>query len=559
MPEAAGREKVSNKDRFKERPQALEMSSGPIRTPFRKRHRLLFWLGISFCVIAAVLIVAFEVLLHRAEPILKARVVQTLSTRFKSRVELKSFDVSLLRGIEVSGKDLAIYPYNLETSNPAFSVESFSFRTALTNLLRSPMKIGHVDVKGMRINLPPKSERKQMPGMGGQSGDNGKIKILVGEIRSTDAVLTLETDKPGKVPLQFKINNLVLRSVGGGKPLEFTAMLVNPKPIGNIRSSGTFGPWNSDDPGQTAVSGNYSFRNADLNTLKGIGGILSSTGHYQGVLDKIVVDGQTDTPDFEVDISGHKVPLHTDFHAIVDGTNGDTYLQPVVAHFLHSSLTARGSVVRTPGIPGHHIYLDVSMDHANIQDLLQLAVHTDPPVMTGQIKMHTGMEIPPGNEDVAQKLKLKGNFRIVNTYFTNQKVQSKVDELSLRSQGKVDLAKEEAKDPRTANVSSKMEGDFVLNDGKLSVSNLNYDLPGAKIKLNGVYTLDGNTFDFFGTASLKATVSKIVGGWKGMLLTPIDPFFKKNGAGTEVPIKITGTRSEPHFGLNLFHKDEKKQ
>jgi hypothetical protein len=45
-------------------------------------------------------------------------------------------------------------------------------------------------------------------------------------------------------------------------------------------------------------------------------------------------------------------------------------------------------------------------------------------------------------------------------------------------------------------------------------------------------------------------------GWKSILLRPVDPFFSKHGAGTEVPIKITGTRSEPKFGLDFKHKDK---
>jgi hypothetical protein len=40
-------------------------------------------------------------------------------------------------------------------------------------------------------------------------------------------------------------------------------------------------------------------------------------------------------------------------------------------------------------------------------------------------------------------------------------------------------------------------------------------------------------------------------GWKSILLKPADPFFSKHGHGTEVPIKITGTRSAPHFGLDF--------
>jgi hypothetical protein len=45
-------------------------------------------------------------------------------------------------------------------------------------------------------------------------------------------------------------------------------------------------------------------------------------------------------------------------------------------------------------------------------------------------------------------------------------------------------------------------------------------------------------------------------GWKSVLLKPIDPLFKKDGAGTEIPFKVTGTRSEPHFGLDFHQKSE---
>jgi hypothetical protein len=94
----------------------------------------------------------------------------------------------------------------------------------------------------------------------------------------TDTVLTLGTDKPGKLPLRFVIQSLSLRSIGAGKPMDFTAVLTNPKPVGQIESRGYFGPWNADQPGATAVGGTYSFHDADLGTIKGIGGILSSQG-----------------------------------------------------------------------------------------------------------------------------------------------------------------------------------------------------------------------------------------------------------------------------------------
>ena len=74
-------------------------------------------MGIGALVVAVVAVATFEILLSRAEPILRARLLQSLSARFHSRVELGPFDVSLLRGFEVSGKDLAIYPYNIESTH----------------------------------------------------------------------------------------------------------------------------------------------------------------------------------------------------------------------------------------------------------------------------------------------------------------------------------------------------------------------------------------------------------------------------------------------------------
>jgi hypothetical protein len=100
-----------------------------------------------------------------------------------------------------------------------------------------------------------------------------------------------------------------------------------------------------------------------------------------------------------------------------------------------------------------------------------------------------------------------------------------------------------------------MVGQFVLVSGKLSFSKLDYSLPGADVKLAGEYTLDGDRFEFEGKMRTDAKVSQMVASkWKSILLKPVDPFFKKNGAGAEIPVKISGTKSAPKFGLDLGHK-----
>ena len=78
--------------------------------------------------------------------------------------------------------------------------------------------------------------------------------------------------------------------------MKFEAELTNAKPPGEIRSSGTFGPWDRAEPGGTPVSGKYTFRDADLSVFKGIAGKLSSDGNYKGALGHIDVAGTADVP-----------------------------------------------------------------------------------------------------------------------------------------------------------------------------------------------------------------------------------------------------------------------
>jgi AsmA-like C-terminal region len=511
------------------------------------------WAG-GIALVLIVVLGAASIAISRAEPILRVAVIETLSTRFKSKVELDAFHVSLLKGLQVSGDGLRIFgdtdPNNHEPGiQPIINVAEFQFRMGIRAFLRTPMRVDTVYVRGLQLNLPPREHRDEMNRM---APKEGKIKIVVDRFVCDNAQLIINTLKPGKLPLEFDIESLKMTTIGPGLPLHFDANLTNPKPVGNVLSSGSFGPWQADSPRDTPVSGTYSFNHADLGTIKGIGGILSSTGKYAGILDKIVVDGTTDTPDFRVATSGRKVPLHTDFHAIVDGTSGDTYLQPVKAKLLTTWLTANGSVVRTKDPQGHHVELDVVIEKGKIEDLLKLAVHTDPPIMTGAVRLKTKFDLPPGEPDVANRLKLSGNFEVSGAHFTNDKIQGKIDALSMRSQGKPKLAQDNIPD----NVNSDLTGTFDLDDGLISFSQLDFRIPGTRVDLTGTYSLDGNQFDFHGKARMDAKLSQMVTGWKSILLKPADPFFSKNGAGTEIPVKITGTKSEPHFGTDFGRKDD---
>jgi hypothetical protein len=550
--------------------------SGGTMPWWRKR-----WVSVTAGTVAVVLLGLFataEYVLHNMGPIVRKRVIETLSARFHAPVELDDLQISLLHGVEVQGRGLRV-PYGaaahapsgpqggaaqgspMQTAEgqlkPLISADSFTFHTTFKGLWRTPTHIGVIHLDGLELHLPPGPDRGKMLGMNnGEPADplhpktHAKIAFSAIEIVATNVKLVLETDKPNKVPLEFDINKLRLLDVDSDLPMKYEAHLINPKPVGEINAHGHFGPWNADNPRETPVDGDYSFDHADLNSIKGLGGTLSSTGHYQGVLDRITIDGTTDTPDFSLDISGHPVPLKTVFHAYVDGTTGDTTLDPVNGKLRNSDILASGKIENIKG-QGHDISLDAVLTHARMEDVLDLGVKTRPALMRGSLTMKTHIHIPPGKERVAAKLELSNaSMKIQSVVFQNTKWQDKIDGLSMRAQGKPEDAKNASQD-KVAEVNSQMSLDFKLGHGQIYVDNLDYEIPGAHVLMNGVYSMDGKLFEFKGHVRTDAKPSQMVTGWKSILLMPVDKFVKKNGAGMELPIAVSGTQDDVHFGLAM--------
>ena len=539
------------------------------RAGFWCRHRALQWaLGVLLLVLAG-LGVATMIGLHRAEPILRAAIVNRLEERFHARVELDSFHVSLVGGLWAEGKGLRIWPpaqvegvtvpgaTAASAPGPLIRLQQFRFHAPLRYTPGQPVKISVVELKGLDIDVPPKTHftHKPAPEHAEEHG-TPLLRFDVESINCDDARLTLETDKPGKLPLEFDIAHIKLTGSTADGAMQFDAKLTNPKPAGTILTTGTVGPWKVDDPGETPLSGSYRFEHADLGVFKGIAGILQSTGRYEGVLRDLVVDGQTDTPDFRLTSFGTVVPLHTEFHAHVDGTNGDTWLEPVNATLGKSHFTAEGKVVRvppgtaskgaaTPG--GHEIALNVKIEGGRMEDFLRLTSKSGTPLLTGTLVLKATLEIPPGSARVEERLKLKGSFTLEDAQFTSVKIQNEVGELSLRGQGRP----KEARQGEGADVRSAMQSDFTMADAVITLPDLKYTVPGAEIGLKGTYGVEGGLLNFTGTAKTQATVSEMVGGWKGALLKPADRYFKKDGMGTVVPIHVTGTREDPKFGVDL--------
>ena len=512
-----------------------------------KTRRRSKWL-IGGGVVLAIVLVAAIVVAARLGPGLRGSVVDAIAQRFESEVELKSFSVSFLPNVRATGQGLILRHHGRTDVPPLISIGKFTIETGPIGLLTTPKRIRRVRLDGLRI-IAPKGRHSQTGHADSTKTNKSAVSpFVIEEIVADGTVLQILPKKAGKDPLTFDLYRLTLKNAGKDRPMSYRATLKNAKPPGLIEATGEFGPWQSDEPTETPVSGTYTFRNADLSVFKGISGKLYSEGKFQGQLGHIEADGFTDTPDFALDISGHPVHLKNQYHAIIDGGDGDTLLQPVNGQFLHSSVQARGGVTGTAGVKGKTVALDATVSTSRLEDMLYLAMKSNRPFMTGVVNVRTKIEIPPGHRDVVDKLILKGQFDVSNAQFVKLSIQEKVQTLSRRAKGETDDSESDG------DIVSNLRGNFQLKDGVMEFTQLTFGVPGALIQLRGTYGLRSEEVDFHGTARMEAKLSEMTTGFKSFLLKAIDPFFKKNKAGAVIPIKITGTRKQPAFGLDIIGK-----
>ena len=513
------------------------------------------------------LVIVFAAMFTAAVPLssdtLRHRIVAYLSDKLDSEVELGDLHLRAFPRLRVEGADLRIRRRGMTDYPPLISIKTFHVDASIMGLYRK--HIDHVRLDGLDINIPPSQARdKQKLESEGQKAEGtagpdreptpeeqrrDPLKsggMIIDRTDTNDARLIILPFEKDKQPKIWAIHNLHMRELGSLEPWPFKATLTNGVPPGEIEVNGKFGPWRRDEPGDTPLGGAFVFAKADLSVFKGIAGTLSSHGYFAGTLAKLQANGETTTPDFTIAVGGHPFPLYVQYQALIDGTNGDTRLNVIDAWFLSSYLHATGAVLDAPkGQHGRTVSLDVAMDKSRIEDIMKMAVKAASPPMVGALKLNTKFLLPPGENDVVDRLRLDGQFAIMKAHFTNYDVQGKIEELSKRGRGKTAETTKER-------VASDFRGRFKLGGGRLMIPAVSFDVPGARVELAGQYALKPETLDFKGQLLLDAKISQTMTGWKSVLLKAVDPLFKrKDGSGSAIPIKIGGSRSAPAFGLDV--------
>ena len=266
-----------------------------------KRRSLWPRILIGIAAVLAILGIAAHLVMKRAEPNARRRVVEWLEAKFDSEVQLGNLDLDIFPRPQVTGRNLKLHWKRRTDIPPMIDIDEFHARLAWTDLALPDWHIDLVTLKNFHLNIPPREQKAfNEPPKEKKAPSGAATSIVVDQIVADRMILRMMPREANKEPKEFDLYKLRLREAGAGRPMKYETLMKNYKPPGLINSSGEFGPWMQENPGETPLRGDYTFSDADLGVFKGIAGILSSVGNFEGVLSRINVQGTTETPDFRL-------------------------------------------------------------------------------------------------------------------------------------------------------------------------------------------------------------------------------------------------------------------
>jgi len=472
-------------------------------------------------------------------PFSSQKVTQSVQESWPGKIAVQSFRRTYFPHPGCVLENVALTRGSDSSTPPLVAIQRVTIQANYHDLLLRPGYISRIILEGLKISVPAEQNTSASQQM------SSKSSTRIGEVSTKDAALEVARKDDG--PLKFEIHQLSLKSISDSSPMSYDLAMRNAEPPGEIRTHGKLGPWDRQHMSDIPLSGTYTFDDADLGVFEGIGGTLAGKGDFHGVLGRIDTQGTTDTPKFEVTRSHHPIALKAKFNATVDGMSGDTVLHSVDGAFLKTPLHIEGSVTGKSGQPGKTTSLNVTVRNGRIDDVLWLFVKESKAPMEGPTSFRAHVIWPSGRQPFLKRVVLQGDFEIEHAQWTKPERQMSVNMLSKKASGK-------KKDPETPNVTADLNGSVLLSNEIAKFHDTFFKVPGAEAILHGTYNLEDTKIDFHGDLKTEASLSDESSGVKAVLLKPLDPLFKKKHAGAVVPVEMTGTYHDPHFGVSLQPK-----
>jgi hypothetical protein len=441
---------------------------------------------------------------------------------------------------------------------PLGSINSVIVQGTWGDLFLLRKQVRQVDITGLHIVLPPAGSRENREDFPpGSSASFIGPDAAVGQLCIHDSVLDILSSHGDRYT--FPIRMLTIYNLQKGSKLSYSVDMRIPKPGGHIFATGTFGPLNPADLGQTPLTGDFTFAEVNLHDIGDIGGKLASTGRFQGVLGHIVADARSYTPNFAVG-EGKPTPVAISAHCTVNGVNGDVVLEDVDAKTLSTSIHVQGGIVGSPKV----IDVDIDVPSGRAQDILRPFLSGEPPV-AGNVGLHSHAHLDPDGNGAPflDRLHVKGYFDVPAERMTDANLEKKLSAFSARAQsakpGKYEALAEPQSPGKDASIAvgdvvSSLKGPARIEKGIITTQGLSFQIPGAAVIFHGSFDLNDDAVHLVGDMRMQADISHAATGFKSVLLKPLIPFFKKKNAGASIPIAVTGQPGSYKVGSDIFDK-----
>jgi hypothetical protein len=501
-----------------------------------KQRRVILWIAV--CIIAACggLLLAAYIFAPALKNAIRGGSEEMLRAQFGAEVRFQSFEVTFLPRVHVQAHGMFV---GNDTAHPLIQATAVDAQSGML-----PWHIRTLVLEGLSLQIPTTGGRRPAA-LVTTSGIDETISI--DEIVSEHTRVEMLPSAKGPTPLRFELAHLRVKNFHPGHAADFSAILVNSEPRADIDADGRLGPWNGPDPSLTPLQGMYTMASCDLATLPGLKGILSSQGRFQGVLRNIEIAGDANVAQFSLSVSGRPEPLHASLQAMVDASDSSLSIEHMNGTLQSSPLVASGAVHNVQNDRLRDIALDISVERGRLEDIVPLVVKSQTSPISGALRWRGKLEILPGAGDILTRLRLDGDFATPDARFSSLDLRERLRNASRKAEG-------HPNNKASGSSISSIQGHVRLDNGAAQFSDLAFDLEGASARLQGSYQLASERLDLHGDVWIDAKLSQTASGPKALLLKVAEPFFRSKGGGSRIPIKITGTRSDPQFALDLGAK-----
>ena len=216
----------------------------------RSHKAVVVLVSAAIAVVAAVALV----LLTMYWPFTKQAVIKSLQDASSSTVEIAHFQGTYFPFPGCVAEEVTFRRSSDPNTPPLMTVGKLTIQGSYPGLVTRHVTQIRAEDLHIIINVAASGTAQKSPSPSSSTID---------EIVANGATLEF-TRSEGNPPLIFAIHQSTLRNIGALRRLSFQVKLSNPEPPGEITASGRFGPWKTGDAGQTPVSGDYTFQNADL-------------------------------------------------------------------------------------------------------------------------------------------------------------------------------------------------------------------------------------------------------------------------------------------------------